>query len=281
MSSRVYASIPAGAGVTRSSRRTAFEDTWSSQTIGCAIRLSKSSGTESTTASRSAFCSATAFGTSSPSTTETYVRSANAMRKLTVPESGGSIRSEIKRLADGADEDREDRDPELRRADEAHGLVHQAKRDAGAAPALERPLLEAGSTRRDQRVLRRHEHRAPEHEQEHDHDAESDAHGPRRAPILGGISSPSDQAGSIGNGSVGPVPPRGAFVDEPLEVRQRLGDREPPARGRKLRTEESERERRSPSAARHRAGRSPPRAGGGGVPSARARVPPGSSIGSP
>ena len=97
-------------------------------------------------------------------------------------------------LADGADQDREDRDPELRRADEAHGLVHQAKRDARAPPALERALLEAGSACGDERVLRGHEHRAPEHEQEHDHDAENDAHGPRRAPILGGISSPIDQA---------------------------------------------------------------------------------------
>ena len=95
MSSRVYASIPAGAGLTRSTRSTAFADTCSSHTIGCATRPRKSSGTASTTASDSALCNAAALGTSSPSTTEKYVRIANEMRKLTVADSGGSIRPEI------------------------------------------------------------------------------------------------------------------------------------------------------------------------------------------
>ncbi len=94
MSSRVYAIIPAGAGLTRRTLRTAFADTCRSQTIGCAIRPRKSSGTASTIASASAFCSATAFGTSSPSTTERYVRSANEIRNAMVFESGGSMRSE-------------------------------------------------------------------------------------------------------------------------------------------------------------------------------------------
>ena len=57
----------------------------------------------------SAFCRATALGTSSPSTTEKYVRIANAIRKLTPADSGGSIRVRDQRLADRADEDREDR----------------------------------------------------------------------------------------------------------------------------------------------------------------------------
>ena len=49
---------------------------------------------ESTTASRSACWSATAFGTSSPRTTDRYVRIANAIRNATVFESGGSMNPE-------------------------------------------------------------------------------------------------------------------------------------------------------------------------------------------
>ncbi len=94
MSSRVYAIIPAGAGLIRKSRRTTFAETWSTQTIGCPMRAIQSSGTASATASGSAFWRATAFGTSSPSTTERYVRIENAIRNATVFESGGSMRPE-------------------------------------------------------------------------------------------------------------------------------------------------------------------------------------------
>ena len=58
------------------------------------MRASQSSGIASAIASGSAFCSATAFGTSSPSTTERYVRIANEIRKATVFESGGSMSPE-------------------------------------------------------------------------------------------------------------------------------------------------------------------------------------------
>ncbi len=94
MSSRVYAIIPAGAGLTRSSRSTTFDDFSSSQTSGYAIRASQSSGMASAIASGSAFWSATAFGTSSPRTTERYVRIANEIRNATVFESGGSMSPE-------------------------------------------------------------------------------------------------------------------------------------------------------------------------------------------
>ena len=54
----------------RSARRSTLEDFSSSHTSGCANRANQSSGMASAIASGSAFCSATAFGTSSPTTTE-------------------------------------------------------------------------------------------------------------------------------------------------------------------------------------------------------------------
>ena len=90
------------------------------------------------------------------------------------------------RLADGADEDGEHGDADLDEADEPDRLVHQAERRLRAAPAAGRLLLQAHSTRRDERVLGQHEERAPQHEEEHDHDVEKDSHAPSGAPVLGG-----------------------------------------------------------------------------------------------
>ena len=70
------------------------------------------------------------------------------------------------RLADGAEEDREDRDPELDGRDEPHGLVHQPKRRSRAPAAARRALLQPRPPRRDERVLGRHEERVPQHEEE-------------------------------------------------------------------------------------------------------------------
>ena len=83
MSSRVNAIIPAGAGLTPSRRRTPFAECWSTHTTGLNTRESTSIGTASATASTSARCSATALGTSSPSTTLRYVRTANEITKAT------------------------------------------------------------------------------------------------------------------------------------------------------------------------------------------------------
>ena len=95
------------------------------------------------------------------------------------------------RLADGADQDREDRDPELRRGDETNGLVHHPQRRTSAPTALRGALLQPHPAGCDQRVFGRHENRAPQHEEEHDQDAEENAHAPSGAPVLGGISSPT------------------------------------------------------------------------------------------
>ena len=94
-------------------------------------------------------------------------------------------------LADGTEQDREDRDPDLHRRDEADGIVHEAKRRLRAAAATLRALLEARATARDEGVLGCHEDRVPQDEQEHDDDAERSAHAPSGAPVLGGKSSPT------------------------------------------------------------------------------------------
>ena len=90
------------------------------------------------------------------------------------------------RLADGTDEDREDRDSELRARDEPDRLVHEPQRRLGATAAAQGALLQPRSSRGDQRVLGRDEDRAPQHEEEHDEDAEKNAHAPSGAPVLGG-----------------------------------------------------------------------------------------------
>ena len=143
------------------------------------------------------------------------------------------------RLADGAHRDAEDGDPDLHRADEPHGLVHQAQ---GAACRQRVHLLETPAARGHERVLGRDEDRVPQHEQEHEDDAEEVAHAPLSgARVLGGCSS-SKLRLSIGESPVVLVAPRAALADEALQVRQRLGDREPARRRVELGAEERERD---------------------------------------
>ena len=85
MSSAVCVSTPAGAGSIPKSRVIASADFWSTQTTGYATRPSQSSGMASTSATVSAFCSEIAFGTSSPTTTDRYVRTRNAIAKASQP----------------------------------------------------------------------------------------------------------------------------------------------------------------------------------------------------
>ncbi len=99
------------------------------------------------------------------------------------------------RLADGTEKDRRHGDPDLNRRDEPNRVVHEAKRRPGAAAAALRPLLEPAAPPGDERVLGRHEDRIPQDQQEDDEDSQRCAHSPRGAPVLGGISSPIDQAG--------------------------------------------------------------------------------------
>ena len=111
------------------------------------------------------------------------------------------------RLADGTEQDGRDRDPDLNGRDEAHRVVHQPERRTRAAAAAQRPLLEPAPPRGDERVLRRHEDRVPQHEEEDDHDAERCScsrqpadrsrqvrNAPEGAQVLGGWSSTIDQA---------------------------------------------------------------------------------------
>ena len=70
------------------------------------------------------------------------------------------------RLADGTDEDRERGHAELRRGDEADGIVEQFYGQARAAAAGVREIGQAGPPRRDERVLGRDEVGVPQHQQE-------------------------------------------------------------------------------------------------------------------
>ena len=95
------------------------------------------------------------------------------------------------RLADGAEEDREDGDADLHRRDETDGIVHEAQRRLRPATAPLRALFQARPPTRYEGVLGCHEDRVPQHEEEYDGDAEGGTHAPSGAPVLGGISSPT------------------------------------------------------------------------------------------
>ena len=173
MSSRVYAIIPAGAGLTRKQPEHARSPTpAAARRSGARSRPRKSSGTASTIASASAFCSATAFGTSSPSTTERYVRIANAMRNATVVESGGSMRSEISGSPMAPRRIAKIVIPTWTIEMKRTGSSMSRSAVSRAAAAALGALLEPRPPRGDQRVLGRHEDRVPQHEEEHDEDAE-------------------------------------------------------------------------------------------------------------
>ena len=95
---------------------------------------------------------------------------------------------------------------------------------AGAAAAGVGLGLETRPPRRHERVLGRDEDRVPQHEQEDREDAEGVAH----APLSGAwvLEGSSKLARSIGNGS-DVLDAFGALLEhEPLEVGERLRDRE-------------------------------------------------------
>ena len=93
-------------------------------------------------------------------------------------------------LADGSEGNRERRDPELHRSDEAHRVVHDAKCHASPAVAVVGKLHQPRSPGRHERVFGSDEERVPCDEQENGHDLEKIAHAPLPgAWVLGGISS--------------------------------------------------------------------------------------------
>ncbi len=67
-----------------------------------------------------------------------------------------------RRLADGAESQRADRDAELHRGDEVRRVGDDLAHDACALVALPDQLVEARVTHRDERVLRGHEERVPQ-----------------------------------------------------------------------------------------------------------------------
>ena len=202
MSSRVNAIIPAGAGLTFSRRSTALEECCSTQTTGANALESRSIGTASASARSSAFCSATAFGTSSPTTTLRYVRMENEITNATPRgrnskywETSGSpttpramLRTVIPTWT-----------VEMKRT--GSSIIRSAVL-AARLPLL-RALLEAGAARGDERVLGGDEDRVAQHEHEDGDGTPNVAHRVSLtekvgaplpgARVLGG-SSPSTQA---------------------------------------------------------------------------------------
>ena len=99
-------------------------------------------------------------------------------------------RSRDDRRADRAEQDPEDRDADLNRADEPHWLVHELERRPRSATSALGPRLETAPPRSDERVLGRHEDRVAEHEQQHGDNTERLVHAPfSGAQVLGGSSS--------------------------------------------------------------------------------------------
>ena len=106
-------------------------------------------------------------------------------------------------------------------------MVHQLEGCACPKAAGLGFRLEPSAPRGHERVLGRDEDRVPQNEQEDREYAEEVAHAPLSgAWVLGGSSS-SKLARSIGNGTDVLVPLGPILEHEPLEVGERLGDREP------------------------------------------------------
>ena len=160
-------------------------------------RPSMSIGQASAIASRSARCSAIAFGTSSPSETLRKVRSKNAIRNATVSDCTKSNH----RWTSGS--------PMAPIAMPAiviptwtvlmkRGRVRPSAPARGSRPASAgvRELLQARSPRRHERVLGCDEERVPQHEQENRDDSKDIAHAPLSgAWVLGGRSSSKEVLG--------------------------------------------------------------------------------------
>ena len=92
-------------------------------------------------------------------------------------------------LPDGSEQDAESGDPDLDRADEPDGIVHQLDGGRRSAAALVSELDESNSPRCDQRVLGDHEERVSRNEQENDDDAEWVAHAPSASAQVLGMSA--------------------------------------------------------------------------------------------
>ena len=100
-----------------------------------------------------------------------------------------------RRLAEGADAQRRERDAELHRRDEAARIARDPQHVAGAAVPLVLELDDPRTAGRDEPVLRRHEERV-EQDQDRDPDQlEENCHAlTSRAQVLGGFSSNSPAA---------------------------------------------------------------------------------------
>ena len=131
------------------------------------------------------------------------------------------------RLAEGADSERGERDAQLHRGDEPRRAGDDLEHVAGAAVALLLQLDDFRPARGHEAVLGGHEERIQEQQPDKGGQLEGDSHAPVSpgAQVLGGRSS-SKLARSIGNGS-DVLDAFGALLEhEPLEVGERLRDRE-------------------------------------------------------
>ena len=219
MSSRVNAIIPAGAGLIPSTRSTAFDECWSTQTTGPNTRESTSIGTRQREREHLRLLQRDRLRD------ELAEHDAQVRQDGERDHEGDAAREEVEvardeRLADRTEGDPDDGDPDLDGRDEPDGLVHQPERGARRPAAALRALLEPVAARRDERVLGRDEDRVQEHEDEHDEDARDVAH-----------------RDLLPERMVAPLPGRGywAVARRPLRPKYRSRRRRPPGAGRRPR----------------------------------------------
>ncbi len=226
MSSSVWASSPAGAGLTPKSRVTALAVSCSSQLNGLVADLDQLERESDDLRDRLRLLERQRLG---DELAEGDAEVGQDQERERVGDPVRERRVEVvgqERLPDRAQGDAEDGDPDLDRTDELDRMVHQVERRAGTTAAGLGVGLEPRSARGHERVFGRNEDRVPEHEQEDREDAEGVAHAPLSgARALEGSSS--KLARSIGNDSDVLAPLRALFEDEPLEMGQRLGDGKP------------------------------------------------------
>ena len=196
-------------------------------------------------------------------------------------------------LAERTDGQRGQRHAELHGGDEVRRIARDLDDRARRAAALVGELLHAGSPHGHERVLACDEEAVQQDQRGDGRRARARPSSPARATGRGEplrkrcVRAPPHgrrysaasrrplRRGSIGDASAVLVTPRPALRDEPLEVRQRLRDRESPRRGPEVVAEEREGDLVSRSAARRRARPPSPRGARHGARSAPAHGPPG------
>ena len=175
-SSALRIESPAVTSVTPNGRRNRPAERWNTHTSGLRPSAISSIGRATRTTSRSARSSVSAFGTSSPSTTDRYVTTDEGDHERRPARDRVAEQPAHERLGERAHEDPDRGDADLHGRDHAHGVVHQPQRGLRAGGSGLGTGRQRGAARGDDGVLADHEEGVRGDEAENGEDAEEVTH---------------------------------------------------------------------------------------------------------